>query len=46
MLDMCRALGFEIAADPDDSSIRKVRLKLPANLNEAAQLAPDFAQGR
>jgi acetyltransferase len=29
MLDMCRALGFEIATDPEDVSIRKVRLKLP-----------------
>ena len=29
MLDMCRALGFEIATDPEDISIRKVRLKLP-----------------
>jgi hypothetical protein len=28
MLDMCRALGFEIATDPEDISIRKVRLKL------------------
>jgi acetyltransferase len=34
MLDMCRALGFEIAADPEDLSIRKVRLKLPAGLPE------------
>jgi hypothetical protein len=29
MLGMCRALGFEIATDPEDISIRKVRLKLP-----------------
>ena len=34
MLDMCRALGFEIVADPEDLSIRKVRLKLPAGLPE------------
>ena len=32
MLEMCRALGFEIAADPEDMSIRKVRLELPASL--------------
>ena len=30
MLQMCRDLGFDIAADPDDLSLRKVRLKLPA----------------
>ena len=36
MLEMCRALGFEIAADPEDLSIRKVRLKLPTNLQDAA----------
>jgi acetyltransferase len=32
MLDMCRALGFEISTDPEDVSIRKVRLKLPTSL--------------
>ncbi|HUW73453.1 MAG TPA: GNAT family N-acetyltransferase [Methyloceanibacter sp.] len=36
MLDMCRQLGFEITADPEDVSIRKVRLKLPAPIQDAA----------
>jgi acetyltransferase len=36
MLDMCRALGFDIVPDPEDSSIRKVRLKLPAGLQQAS----------
>jgi acetyltransferase len=36
MLDMCRSLGFEISADPEDLSLRKVRLKLPARLQDAA----------
>ena len=29
MLKMCRELGFEIEADPEDLALRKVRLKLP-----------------
>jgi acetyltransferase len=29
MLGMCRELGFDIAVDPDDLALRKVRLKLP-----------------
>jgi acetyltransferase len=29
MLKMCRGLGFDIAADPEDLTLRKVRLKLP-----------------
>jgi acetyltransferase len=29
MLGMCRELGFDIAADPDDLALRKVRLRLP-----------------
>jgi acetyltransferase len=41
MLEMCRALGFETAADAEDASIRKVRLKLPAGLAEAASLTPE-----
>jgi acetyltransferase len=41
MLEMCRALGFEIAADPEDMSIRKVRLELPATLQGAARLAEE-----
>jgi acetyltransferase len=36
MLNMCRALGFEISADPDDMSLRKVLLKLPAPVQDAA----------
>jgi acetyltransferase len=36
MIEMCRSLGFEIATDPEDLSIRKVRLKLPTRLQEAA----------
>ena len=38
MLDMCRALGFEIAVDAEDASIRKVRLRLPAGIKDAARL--------
>ncbi len=41
MLEMCRALGFEIGADPEDMSIRKVRLKLPATLQGAASYAEE-----
>ena len=29
MLKMCRELGFDIAADPEDLSVRKVQLRLP-----------------
>jgi acetyltransferase len=29
MLSMCRELGFEVVPDPDDLSVRKVRLRLP-----------------
>ena len=29
MVKMCRELGFDIAADPEDLSLRKVSLKLP-----------------
>jgi acetyltransferase len=29
MLSMCRELGFEIEADPEDLALRRVRLKLP-----------------
>ena len=32
MLEMCRSLGFQISIDPEDSSIYKVRLKLPTGL--------------
>ncbi|MFZ0061448.1 MAG: GNAT family N-acetyltransferase [Pyrinomonadaceae bacterium] len=32
MLDMCHSLGFQISPDPEDSSIYKVRLKLPTGL--------------
>lgn len=44
MLDMCRALGFEIAADPEDLSICKVRLKLPAGLPEDASIEAALAR--
>ncbi|MFZ0396774.1 MAG: GNAT family N-acetyltransferase, partial [Methyloceanibacter sp.] len=33
MLKMCRELGFEIEADPEDLALRKVRLKLPLTLH-------------
>jgi acetyltransferase len=36
MLEMCEALGFEIRANPEDLSLRKVRLKLPAPLRDLA----------
>jgi len=36
MLDMCRTLGFEIARDPEDQSICKVRLTLPTHLQDVA----------
>ena len=36
MLDMCRSLGFEITANPEDLSLRKVRLKLPTTFRDAA----------
>jgi acetyltransferase len=32
MLDMCRSLGFDIAADPDDPSLFRARLTLPGKL--------------
>lgn len=35
MLEMCRALGFEISADPEDMSLRKVVLKLPVPIQDA-----------
>jgi hypothetical protein len=28
MLDMCRELGFQITADPDDRTMKVVRLRL------------------
>ena len=43
MLEMCRALGFAISPDPEDLSIRKVRLKLPAGLQEALGLEVESA---
>jgi len=36
MLDMCQTLGFELAGDPEDQSICKVRLTLPINLQDVA----------
>ena len=32
MLKMCRELGFDIAIDPEDLALRKVRLKLPLSV--------------
>ena len=46
MLDMCRALDFQISPDPEDSSIQKVRLKLPADLKEEADPGAVSAQDR
>jgi acetyltransferase len=43
MLEMCRALGFAISPDPEDLSIRKVRLTLPCGLQEAAHAAAESA---
>ena len=43
MLEMCRALGFEIAVDPEDASIRKVRLKLPTGLQRSEVLETEPA---
>jgi acetyltransferase len=42
MLDMCRALGFDVSVDPEDPSIRKVTLNLPVDFKEAASLAMAF----
>lgn len=36
MLEMCKALSFKISADPEGPSLRKVRLKLPAPIQNAA----------
>ena len=41
MLEMCRALGFDIAVDSEDAWLRKVRLKLPTTLQGAASLADE-----
>lgn len=38
ILDMCRALGFEISPDAEDKSVCKVRLKLPADLTQKMTL--------
>jgi acetyltransferase len=35
MLAMCRTLGFDIAADPEDPGLCKVRLKLPVTAAKA-----------
>jgi acetyltransferase len=43
MLGMCQALGFEIAVDPEDASIRKVTLKLPAGIKDTARLEAEPA---
>jgi acetyltransferase len=36
MLQMCRELGFDITADPEDLTLRKVRLKLPLKVSRTA----------
>ncbi|MFO7478652.1 MAG: bifunctional acetate--CoA ligase family protein/GNAT family N-acetyltransferase [Methyloceanibacter sp.] len=46
MLDMCRALGFKISPDPEDTSIRKVTLTLPARLAEMTSSAPASGRSR
>ena len=43
MIEMCRTLGFEISPDPEDLSICKVRLKLPAGLQDTAGLEAEPA---
>ena len=43
MLEMCRALGFETSRDPEDRSIYKVRLSLPASLKEPASVTAEHA---
>ena len=42
-LHLVEPLGFEISPDPDDLSIRKVRLKLPAGLPDTAGLEAEPA---
>jgi acetyltransferase len=39
MLKMCRELGFDIAADPEDLSLRKVSLKLPLTTARSESLS-------
>jgi acetyltransferase len=38
MLQMCRELGFDISLDPEDMSLRKVRLTLPLSAHSAARV--------
>ena len=45
MLKMCRELGFDIAIDPEDLALRKVRLKLPLRRSTANKRGCP-AQGR
>jgi acetyltransferase len=40
MLKMCRELGFDIAADPEDLSMRKVSLKLLSTTARSESLSP------
>jgi acetyltransferase len=42
MLKMCRELGFEIAADPEDLSLRRVRLSLPLSSATVRKSALDL----
>jgi acetyltransferase len=44
MLEMCRSLGFQISHDPEDLSICKVRLTLPAAMTAQASRRIDAAQ--
>jgi hypothetical protein len=37
MLQMCRELGFDISVDPEDMSLRKVRLTLPLKAHAVAR---------
>ena len=37
MLQMCRELGFDISVDPEDMSLRKVKLTLPLKAHAVAR---------
>lgn len=44
MLEMSEALDFEICPDPDDLWARRVRLKLPAHLQDLGQFSLTLRQ--
>jgi acetyltransferase len=46
MLQMCRELGFEVAANPEDLSLRKVRLSLPLKSGAGRKAALDLVTPR